>query len=357
MSKLLSGPRIALVTSLRPSGGRRYAESLARALGAEIINASLPTFSIWSQVRKNHFNVVDIQFEYSTFGSHLVSVIKLPLLAALLRFGGTGIITLHGVITRDSLEEESFRGLKWFSYLASVKLAALFSEVLVHSRSMRNSLRNYGIEAKEVPHGSDTGVLVEGVRSANNALFFGFVRRSKGVSNLIEAVGFAKKLRPEVELVIAGSVRNSIEARYLYTLNAKVREANLSETVSFLTGYISDAQKAALASRSSILVLPYTDNFDEVSGVVHDLARFGLALICSDTPRFSELREGVECLKVRSDPKEIADSIIRLMGDDQLRHKLAGNLEAFARATSWEKVAKSRMEIYRRLLSSNRAAS
>jgi glycosyltransferase involved in cell wall biosynthesis len=352
MSKLFSSPRIALVSSPSPSGGRRYAESLARALGAEIIDARLPILRLWSQTRKRSFNVVDIQFEYSTFGSHLVSILKLPLLSALLRFGGTGVITLHGVITKESIEGEFFNRLKWFSYITSVKVAAHFSEVLVHSKSMLNSLKNYGIVAEEVPHGSDTGISVEGFHSVGNLLFFGFIRPSKGVSSLIEAIGFVKKSRPEVKLIIAGSARNSIEARYLNTLNAQVREENLTDAVCFLTGYISDAQKATLASRSSILVLPYTDTFDEVSGVVHDLACFGLALICSDTPRFSELREGIECLKVKSDPEEIADRILRLMEDDQLRRELAENLESFARATSWEKVAKSRIEIYRRLLSS-----
>lgn len=345
-------PRVALLSSLRPTGGRRYSESLARALGAEVIDARTPTLRLWSRTRKDHFDIVDIQFEYSTFGSHLVSVIKLPLLAALLRLGGTGITTLHGVITRRSLEGESFRGLKWFAYFASVKLAALFSVVLVHSRSMRDSLRNYGIAAEVVPHGSDLGILVEGARPAGSTLFFGFVRPSKGVPNLIEGIGSVRKLRPGVELVIAGSVRNAVEVKYLNSLRTKVREENLSDTVRFLTGYISDNRKAALASSSSILVLPYTDTFDEVSGVVHDLACFRLALICSDTPRFSELRGGVECLKVGSDPKEIAGAVIRLIDDLSLRLDLAKNLEAFARATSWEKVARSRMEIYRRILSS-----
>jgi hypothetical protein len=102
-----------------------------------------------------------------------------------------------------------------------------------------------------------------------------------------------------------------------------------------------------LALQSGILVLPYTDTFLEVSGVVHDFAGYGVSLICSKTPRFDELRNGFDCIKIQPTPSDLGESLSKLLGDTELREKLAGNLSRLARCESWEQVASSRLELYR----------
>jgi len=326
-------------------------------LDASVLPAESPVTGLWSTVLRRKYDIVDVQFEYKTFGSHLRSLVALPILALLLRASTVGVLTLHGVITRDSLNGERLSPLKWFGYLVSVRIASLFFRVvIVHSEQMRLSLLRYGItNVAVVPHGSGPLDSLVQDDSRRGILFFGFIRPSKGITDLVSGFRLVKERGRNARLIIVGSVRNKQEAAYLASLRRHVDNLNLSDSVNFRIGYVSEHDKQLLRVGLGVLVLPYTDRFVEVSGVVHDFAGFGMAVICSDTPRFSELQNGVNCLKVGNKPEELAGAIIRLLDDDRLREEISRNLADFARYTSWERVSEMRMKLYGRLLlSSNR---
>ena len=340
--------RIALISPTMRSGGATYSEALSRVLAATILPAESPVTGLWSTVQRRGYDVVDVQFEYKTFGSHLRSLVALPLLGILLRFSTVGVLTLHGVITRDSLRGERLTPLKWFGYLVSVRIASLFFRaVIVHSEQMRLALLRYGItNALVVPHGSGPTEPLAQDDSRHGTLFFGFIRPSKGIADLISGFRIVRERSRNAKLVIAGSVRDKQEASHLASLRRQVGNLNLGETVDFRIGFLSEIDKRLLPLGMGVLVLPYTDRFVEVSGVAHAFAGFGMALVCSDTPRFSELRNGVNCLKVGNGPEELAGAIIRLLEDVRLREGISKSLVDFARATSWEKVGETRMRLY-----------
>src|ERR1700680_4330701 len=101
--------KIALISPSRTSGGRVYSQKLSEALDARIISAELPIRKIVSEVIENGFNIVDIQFEYRTFGSHLRTLTSLPILALLLRNTAATVVTVHGVLTYESLLGQRLR--------------------------------------------------------------------------------------------------------------------------------------------------------------------------------------------------------------------------------------------------------
>jgi len=348
--------RIAIIAPTGRSGGERYSRLLSEALEAELLPASLSILRLWSRILRGGYDIVDVQFEYKTFGSHLRSLIALPLLAALLRQPTVAVMTLHGVIEHDSLRGERLGQVKWFGYLVSMRLAlTLFRLTIVHSERMRGSLLRYGSSrALVVPHASGTVDCANRDGLKKEILFFGFIRPSKGISNLIAGFNDLRKARPGVRLTIAGSIRSEQEAAYLSSLRRKVANHGLTDSIDFKIGYVSEATKQALAKSASILVLPYTDRFVEVSGVAHDLAGSGIALVCSDTPRFSEFRDKIECLKVRPSPEAIAEALEQLLTDSERAHSLSRNLANFARATSWERVREVRLQIYNELLTSSK---
>src|ERR1700722_7393531 len=126
--------KIALIAAARTSGGAIYAQKLSRVLGARTIAAELPLRRMVSEVVEGGFDLVDIQFEYRTFGSHLRTLTRLPLLALFLRDRVATVVTVHGVLTYESLRGTRFRFWKWLAYVASLRLTALFCRlVIVHS--------------------------------------------------------------------------------------------------------------------------------------------------------------------------------------------------------------------------------
>jgi hypothetical protein len=114
----------------------------------------------------------------------------------------------------------------------------------------------------------------------------------------------------------------------------------------FENGFIPEADKKALAAGSGVLVLPYRDHFVEVSGVVHDFCGYGVALICSETPRFAELRSGFDCLKVGVTALELGTMLSSLLRDVERRENLARNLSSMAKDESWTSVGELRLRIY-----------
>src|ERR1700722_5862931 len=126
--------KIALIASARRSGGEIYAQKLSKVLGARTIAAELPIRRIVSEVVEGGFDVVDVQFEYRTFGSHLRTLTRLPLLAFFLRNRAATVVTVHGVLTYESLRGVRFRFWKWLAYVASLRLTALSCRLMiVHS--------------------------------------------------------------------------------------------------------------------------------------------------------------------------------------------------------------------------------
>jgi glycosyltransferase involved in cell wall biosynthesis len=347
--------RLTLISASRRSGGAIYARKLAEVLGARTIAAELPIRRIVSEVAEDRSEVVDIQFEYRTFGSHLRTLASLPLLAFLLRRVAT-VVTVHGVITYDSLRGIRFRFWKWLAFVASLRLtASLCRLMVVHTEEMRRELLHLGIEnVAVIAHGSGPLDYRPQDASRNRVLFFGFVRPSKGIETLILAFREVVAAHPRASLTIAGGANQPEERAYLHRLAELVQEAGMERSVTFRTGFLSEGDKGALAADSGILVLPYTDTYVEVSGVLHDFSGYGVSVVCSRTPRFAELQDGFDCLKVDVTPSDLAASLGKLLGDEEQRERLASNLSRLAISESWAAVGSKRLTAYRALLSSER---
>ena len=80
-------------------------------------------------------------------------------------------------------------------------------------------------------------------------LFFGFIRKYKGLDVLLEAM---KNVDPSVELIVAGEVYGSFE-KYIEIIN----KHQLSSRVHLFTDYIPDSEIALYFSASEALILPY----------------------------------------------------------------------------------------------------
>jgi glycosyltransferase involved in cell wall biosynthesis len=319
--------------------------------------SSWPIKRILYEAARNRSDVVDIQFEYRLFGSHFKTLVELPTLALLLNNFVVVVVTVHGVLTYSSLAGQRFRLIKWLAYALSIKATSLFSDrLIVHSEGMKRELTRFGIEnISVIPHGSGPLRSRSHEAPSDSVLFFGFIRHSKGLDNLIRGFADAKVKHPSSTLTIAGPVNDRSEQPYLQHLKDLTIHLGVEDSVTFLPHSFTETEMEALAERVSILVLPYTDEHVEVSGVAHDFAGFGLSLICSQTPRFSELTNGVDCLKAASTPEALSESLSMLYDDSEMRERLASNLRKLGNSESWKNVAVLRSDLYRSLVAPEKA--
>lgn len=109
--------------------------------------------------------------------------------------------------------------------------------------------------------------------SVRRVLFFGAIRRNKGIESLLRAIRLATDLH-DVEFVFAG--------RGVATLERAVAQAAGDDPrITAYLRYITDAERDDLYLASDLVVLPYSE-FASQSGVLADAYSYGVPLLVTD---------------------------------------------------------------------------
>ena len=135
-------------------------------------------------------------------------------------------------------------------------------------------------------------------------LFFGFVRRYKGLDVLIEAMPRVRAAR-DVTLVVAGEFYEPIEP-----LRARIAALGLGDVVRVLDRYVADEEVGDLVAAADAVVLPYRSATQ--SGVVLVAYAGGCPVISTADGGLPEVvEEGVTGhLVPPEDPVALADAIL-----------------------------------------------
>jgi glycosyltransferase involved in cell wall biosynthesis len=346
--------KLTAIIPFHRSGAFLYSLKLYSRLPSRVVSTRRSLIDAISNPSQRDTQLYHIQYEYRAFGGFFGSLVLLLVLAITLGLKSRVVVTLHGLIVYQSVANRRFGWLLAFAFFGFIRLTALFaSSFIVHSELMKRVLNaKFGInKVVVIPHGTDSKEPYQRFAGKDDRiLFFGFIRPSKGIENVIDALEIIRRTRPDVVMTIAGSIARSNEKSYLQSLQARVREKDLVNYVDFQTEFIDVERRSQLLRSSTVVVLPYTDLFVEVSGVVHDIAEYGVPIICSPIPRFSELVDGFDCLKVSPTSDELANAILRILTDCQLRSRLGTNLRLKAEQQSWDVVARRHVSLYRTLL-------
>jgi glycosyltransferase involved in cell wall biosynthesis len=152
-------------------------------------------------------------------------------------------------------------------------------------------------------------------------LFFGFVRRYKGLDLLIEALPRIRERVP-VKLLVAGEFYEG-EAR----TRERVRALGLTGAVRFDAEYIPEARVPLYFSATDAVVLPYHSATQ--SGIVQVAYQLDAPVICTDVGGLAEVvREGKSGFVVPpEDPGALAGAVIRFYAEDWEARLRAGVAE------------------------------
>ncbi len=314
-------------------------------------------FSLGRQLFSQRPDLVHIQFEFMMFGTPLA----LPgffFWVALARLRGVSIVTtIHGpfVSEESELKELSFMAPRWLFGLARVPLTIAYSiigrvsdRIVVLARPFVDNLPEYCQgKVSIIPHGvEDTyseevaGGQVQEI--PGRILYFGVLSPRKGIDDLVEAFAIVKSLIPKSSLVVAGG----LPAYYSRVISRALSLNPAGSDINF-RGTVSSSELDMEFRKAAVFVLPYKIGIS-ASGPLSLAMGYGKATIATRTKYFSDvLVDGIDAILVEpSNPKELADAIVSILGDQGLASRLKKAIRNKGRVNTWEKVALQTKEVY-----------
>lgn len=169
------------------------------------------------------------------------------------------------------------------------------------------------------------------------AVFFGYVRRYKGLDTLLSAWP-AVRARRAATLVVAGDFYED-PAPY------RAQAAAAGEgAVRLVEGYLPDGDVEALLRAADVVVLPYRSATQ--SGVTHVAYALGVPVITTDVGGLAEtVKPGETGLVVPpEDPAALAEAIVRFFAEG-MGPRLREGVRALQRAHSWDVLADRTVEL------------
>jgi len=176
-------------------------------------------------------------------------------------------------------------------------------------------------------------------RKTDELLFVGRLVEKKGVHFLLEAMPAVIKKHPTVRLILAGSGPMEEE------LKQKAAQLHLSDKVDFL-GMVAQTQLPALYQRATLAIFPF------VVAKSGDQEGFGLVqveamgcecpVIAGDLPAIHDIiaHEENGLIFPSGNTQALADAIIKLLDDPELRARLAGEgRKSVVQKFDWEAIA------------------
>jgi glycosyltransferase involved in cell wall biosynthesis len=183
------------------------------------------------------------------------------------------------------------------------------------------------------------------VESEHSILFFGRIWGYKGLEYLIRAEPLITAQIPDVEIVIAGEGENFNRYRELMVHPQQFTVYN---------EYIADNRIAELFSRASVVVLPYIEASQ--SGVIPIAYTFAKPVVATTVGGLPDAVEDGRTgyLVPPRDESALADAVVRLLKNPELRHRLGMNAKRKAETElSGDVVARQTREVYCKALQRN----
>jgi glycosyltransferase involved in cell wall biosynthesis len=167
-------------------------------------------------------------------------------------------------------------------------------------------------------------------------LFFGYIRKYKGLMYLIEAM---KELGKDVKLLVAGEFYDD-EKPY----REKIKESGLGENIVLLSDFMPDERVRYFFSACDCLVLPYTDATQ--SGIVQIAYYYDKTVIVTDVGGLSEVvingKTGI--IINPGNVNGITEAVKRFYGEN-LEEKFSENIKTEKLKYSWENFTENILEL------------
>ena len=323
-------------------------------------------------------DVVHVQFAPSAFGfSRAVGLLPL-----LLPSGTPMVATLHeyGVWTAAGAGGR-LRSAAWSAMerrqradretlVLTLEADRLLATAPEHADVVRDRFADPRLEVTHVPiapnvpvarlDGEDVPSAVRALLGlppdARLAVFFGFFHPVKDLAGLIEAVAAARRVVPDLRLVLAGgseshSVHGAAADALRRGLEDVARREGVEQHVVF-TGFLPEEDVSRLLRAADVAVFPFDAGVTAKSGSLLAALAHGVPTIATSPPGAVDRRTEVEGV-LRVPPRDTAalvDALLLVLSDRNLATRLATAGRACAERWTWPKIAGFHARMYADLL-------
>jgi glycosyltransferase involved in cell wall biosynthesis len=277
----------------------------------------------------------------------------------LLRLCGVAVVvTVHDVLPHDEYTDENRRYFQ--------KLYRLADRLIVHSENNRREmLELFDLDPRRlcvIPHGAQTlfndhfDIPRASARrdlglpdDTRIVLFFGLIKRYKGLEYLLQAFERITARCGNVTLLIAGKIYDGdadVHRHYTSLLSSY----RMRSDVRLDSGYIPIEQVSRYFAAADLVVLPYVKASQ--SGVLLSAYAAGRPVVVTDTGGLGEVVErGVSGLVVPpQDADALAEASIAVLNDPEALRNMGREAKRLAETTySWANVAAATGAMYRSL--------
>ena len=287
------------------------------------------------------------------------AIIRFPFQEVFLRRLRRRGLYLSQVCHEYEFRESRHALTRWLTARWARRVYPSFSAVFLHGEADRERfLSLYPIERPRthlIPHGNEFFFprLVDpggdlraryGIPPGRPvALFFGGLRPSKGIPDLLEAFALA---RAEVDatLVVAGYPAYGIDAA---GLQAEARRLGIADSVVIDARYLAMEEIGPLLRTATVAVLPYRNA--TASGALQVAYAFGRPVIATEVGGLPDaVEDGATGLLVPpADPPALARALVKLLSDPDEAQRMGALGRAAAEARySWEPIAAAILGVY-----------
>ncbi|MCK4256674.1 glycosyltransferase family 4 protein, partial [candidate division WOR-3 bacterium] len=234
------------------------------------------------------------------------------------------IMTVHNVIPHDE-SLYNYRGIMKRLYQEKG-----FNAFIVHSEMCKKILHSYFPSIAHrtfiIPFGCNKAKIIPGNEARTKLslpldvypliLFFGYIRKYKGLMYLIKSLSYVQTEFPDVKLVIAGREMYDNFARYKKQIN----EEGLTNKVIIRNDYIPEEDVDLYFQASDLLVLPYT-SFTSQSAVLMRAYSNQTPVVVTDTGAMGEIvrKDATGTVVSPNSVEDLVKGIIRILSDKKMQ--------------------------------------
>ena len=266
---------------------------------------------------------------------------------------GKSVLTIHDVSSFTNTKNNSFT-VKWVYKLANL--------ILTHNKfSKEEIMRLTNIKEtkiKIIPHGNyrpfikaqkDKNASRTRLKIPSNKkvlLFFGMIKKVKGLEVLLRALIEVKQQKSDVILLIAGKVWKNDFTPYQKIID----ENNLQEFCLLHTKFIPQEDVAHYYCASDLVVLPYKKVYQ--SGVLMMTLSYEKPALVSNLPPLKEILKDNEngFLFESENPSSLVEKINSILSNENQLEKVRKNgAELIKTKYSWDEIGQQTKDAYQTL--------
>jgi glycosyltransferase involved in cell wall biosynthesis len=258
-------------------------------------------------------------------------------------FSNKIVLTIHDV--------EDFSGRKYLLFIEKF-IYTLIDKGIVHNQFSYNEAkkRMMASKIKIIPHGNYLPFiknpslnLQKNINEKFEMLFFGQIKKVKGLDILLKALGLLKRQDFIFNLTIAGKLWKD-DFKFYQTI---INEYSLEDNITINLNYIPDEMVSKYFNGTDLVILPYKKIYQ--SGVLLKAMSYGKVTLVSDLLPFTEIiKDGENGYIYKSeDYRALAIKISEIISNrDRLQNIESNALEYVKKNHDWTEIGRKTFLLY-----------